>query len=311
MPRKHRLISIALYTLGFGATFLVLFGFVGAYWPLADSVAHFRFHLVALAILAAMGMLGLRQWRTASVYGIAGVAGLIGMTPAVPTWSGQPELRGGQAFTLAQLNVSFENSKLESVAELVRREGADLVTLQELTERTARIVGLLSPDYPYHVVCGSWGVGGVAVMSRFPLAAGESRACVEKRRLTWLRVMVHGRPISVASLHLHWPYPYGQVRQLDQLEGQLARIPRPVLVAGDFNAAPWSHSVHRVAVATDTRVAEGLRMTFAVRLKDWLPKLSVPIDHVLLPRAVSSVKIRATPGPGSDHAALVAKVALP
>ena len=119
-----------------------------------------------------------------------------------------------------------------------------------------------------------------------------------------------GRPVSVASVHLHWPYPFSQASQIDRLEVRLRDIPRPVLVAGDFNAAPWSHAVSRIADATDTAVAGGLRFTFFIAPIRWAPSIAMPIDHILLPGGFSPAAIRVGPGPGSDHRSVVARLAL-
>ncbi len=276
--------------------------------PLADSVAHFRFHLTAIMVFAAVVLFVLRDRRAAGFACAVSVFGVIGMAPAFPTWNAAGA--GETSITIFQLNLLYRNSELEAVAALIRDEGADVVTLQEVTKKTGRLLKILQKEYPYSVLCRFATVGGVAVLSRLPLAPGSSPGCADKGGLAWLRVMAGGRPLSVASIHLHWPYPYRQPAQLDRLQPHLEAIPRPVLLAGDFNAAPWSHAVARVADATGTTVAGGLRFTFGVRPIRWAPAVAMPIDHILLPGDIAPLDVRSVPGPGSDHAALVARLAL-
>ena len=261
-------------------------------------------------VFAAVVLLLLRDRRAAGFACAASVFGVIGMAPALPTWNAAEAGAGETPITVFQLNLLYRNSELEAVAELIRDEGADVVTLQEVTKKTGRLMTILEKQYPHSVLCRFAAVGGVAVLSRLPLAPGASRGCADKGGLAWLRVMAGGRPLSVASIHLHWPYPFGQPRQLDRLQPHLEAIPRPVLVAGDFNAAPWSHAVTRVAGATGTSVAGGLRFTFEIKPIGWAPALAMPIDHILLPDSVAPLAVRSVPGPGSDHASLVARLAL-
>jgi endonuclease/exonuclease/phosphatase (EEP) superfamily protein YafD len=290
----------------------VIFGFLAPWLPLADSVAHFRLHLAVVAILAALAFGLWRDWWKAGFAGLVSFVGVVGMTPAVPLLYAPPSGGEESAVTLVQLNLSFRNRTPDAVAAFVRREGADIVTLQEVTARTGRVIDLLAKDYPHSIRCPfSPRVGGVAVLSRFPRAPGESQGCVEGKGLAWLRVMAGGRPVSVASLHLSWPFPFDQAGHINEIEAPLRDIPRPVILAGDFNAAPWSHAVNRVEEATDATIARGLRFSFHIRVTRWTPPVPMPIDHVLLPAQLQPTEIRVTRGPGSDHRSVVAKLAFP
>ena len=300
------LISVA----GTLAGVLLIYSFLAPWAPLADSVGHFRFYLAVVTILAALAFCFWRDWWMAGVAGAVSFAGIVGLTPAIPFWDSAPSGGASPAITLVQLNLSFRNRTPEAVAAFVRRERADIVTLQEVTAKTGRVLELLAKDYPYSIRCSFLPrVGGVAVLSRFPRAPDASAGCVEGKGLAWLRVMVGGRPVSVASLHLNWPYPFAQARHIGDIDAPLRDIPRPVLLAGDFNAAPWSHAVSRIEDATDATVARGLRFSYDIRVKLWALPVPMPIDHVLLPAELLPIEIRLGPGPGSDHRSVVAKLA--
>ena len=112
-----------------------------------------------------------------------------------------------------------------------------------------------------------------------PIAEG----CVEGEGLAWVRIEFGGKPVTIAGLHLDWPYPYDQPTQIDALEPQLKALPRPIIVGGDFNAAPWSHAVARIAQETGTSVVGGLRMSWRV-LPKWAASVPMlPLDQILLP----------------------------
>ncbi|MEE8445317.1 MAG: endonuclease/exonuclease/phosphatase family protein [Alphaproteobacteria bacterium] len=291
--------------------FFILFSFLAPWYPMADSVAHFRFHLTAILVLTAILLAVVRDWRFVGVSLAVSAAGIAGMAPAFPAWGGAGADDGAPVITIVQLNLSFRNAMPEAVADFIRREQADIVTLQEVSGKSGRVIDILADDYPFRVLCPAGRVGGLAVLSRLPMAPDQSAGCAERGGLAWMRVMAGGQPVTVASLHLHWPYPFGQERHIDRLEDNLRELPRPVLLGGDFNAAPWSYAVDRVARATGATVAGGLRFSFDIRLRNWTPAISLPIDHILLPDGLALLDVRLGPGPGSDHRSIVARFAMP
>jgi endonuclease/exonuclease/phosphatase (EEP) superfamily protein YafD len=262
-------------------------------------------------LLATVMLAVVREWRSVGLAAVVSVAGIAGIAPAFPVWGGAGADGDVPAITVVQLNLSFRNATPDAVADFIRGEQADIVTLQEVTGKTGRVIDILAEDYPIRVLCPAGRVGGQAVLSRLPKAPGVSAGCIEGEDMAWMRVMAGGQPVSVASLHLHWPYPFGQERQIGRLERHLKDLPRPVLVAGDFNAAPWSHAVDRIEAATGTAVAGGLRFSFDIGFHGWWPTVPMPIDHILLPDGLAPLGVTLGPGPGSDHRSVIARFAVP
>lgn len=310
-----RIFAKTLMLATLAAALPVLFSLLAPWLAAADSVGQFRFHLTGLLLALAVLQLAIRQWRRALFCAAISAAGIAGMAPALPGWNAKSAVASpadaARTLTLVQLNLSFRNTTPAAVASLVRREKADVVTLQEVTARTGRAILLLGKEYPYRILCPFSGVGGVAVLSRYPLTGRVSRGCADGQGLAWIRVDVGGQPISIASVHLHWPWPFRQNDQIERLKPDLKEIPRPAIVAGDFNAAPWSASVARVARDTDTKVAPGFRFSFDIRFADWTPPVAVPIDQILLPSEIVPLNIRLGPASGSDHRSVIARFSLP
>ncbi|MEY8837495.1 endonuclease/exonuclease/phosphatase family protein, partial [Cribrihabitans sp. XS_ASV171] len=149
------------------------------------------------------------------------------------------------------------------------------------------------------VFCPFAAVGGVAVLSRFPKVPG-SETCVAMQGLAAMRVETPLGKVTLASIHLHWPWPHGQAAQVDRLLPVLEALPRPVILAGDFNAVGWSHSVARIARATGNERIGPHAGSFV------LPHVPYPvtIDHVLAPGGAAEVMPRL----GSDHFGVLARV---
>src|SRR5690606_41338760 len=61
--------------------------------------------------------------------------------------------------------------------------------------------------------------------------------------------------LEVGALHLHWPWPFSQSRQIDDMAPLLAETAQTAILAGDLNATPWSAAAARIADAGDmTRI---------------------------------------------------------
>ncbi len=86
----------------------------------------------------------------------------------------------------------------------------------------------------------------------------------------------------------------------------LASVARPVLVGGDFNMVPWSHTLARFAQATGTERAGSILYTLPLA-GGWV---ALPIDHVLVPRGMGRSGTRRLPLLGSDHHGVLAGFAL-
>lgn len=310
---SSRLKSLLLLLMSRGgglAAVALAFGFLAPWFSVADSFSHFRFHLLLALGIAAVALTFLRAPVRAMLAFALILPGIGGLAPALPAATNVTKLEQEAAFTLVQLNLNFLNEKADDAVRMIRESNADVVTLQEVSSFVWVEVASLFKDYPYNVVCQYSRVGAVAVFSRLPFASGNGpqQGCVIGEGLGWVRLEVGGRAVTVASMHLQWPFPFGQTAQVDRLESHLRALPRPVVVGGDFNAAPWSHSVTRVGEAARASVVEGLRLTLYRPSLKWVPGLGLPIDHVLTAPGLVTHSVKRGPFVGSDHLPVIARL---
>jgi endonuclease/exonuclease/phosphatase (EEP) superfamily protein YafD len=89
----------------------------------------------------------------------------------------------------------------------------------------------------------------------------------------------------------------------------------PLIVAGDFNAAPWSWLVERAAEVTGTTVLGGYRVTWKGRYRTPLGALPEPwghqIDQILLSSGIGIASVETLALPGSDHRGLLVSLRVP
>lgn len=273
------------------AALCVLGGLMAPLHPALDSLG-IAMPYAALALLAAALLLRLR----AALRLAAAAVGLAGLLPIAAT-AHAPAEPGKPALRLLQHNLFFKNDAADLDERILAH---DVVTLQEV-RAAAPMLAELPAGWTMRA-CGDTNVGATAVATRLvPLAQG----CLNDGH-AWMRVATDAGPVTVVSLHLHWPWPAAgdrQARQIARLAPLIRALPRPVIVAGDFNQMPWSAAVDRIAEAADTEVAPGLRVTLA--LLDGLARL--PIDHVLIPEGWGA-RVEPAGRHGSDHVALAAEL---
>jgi endonuclease/exonuclease/phosphatase (EEP) superfamily protein YafD len=281
----------------------LLAGFLNPWFALADSLSHFRLHAVAALMLAAAAYSVFGAWRLMVTAIAAAALGLFGAVPALPFWPQDADVNGTKLKVL-QFNTYLHNRTPEKSAAWIAGNAPDVVMLQEVTEaNTVRIRDALAALLPAHATCKFSGPFSVTVMSRHRKL---QEGCVTGEGLVWVQIDVGGKPVTAASIHTHWPYPFGQWAQVDKLTADLAKLPQPVILAGDFNAAPWSETVRRVARASGTELVPGLRLTLRMARVPMLP-----IDHILVSPGLSATDVRVGPVIGSDHLPVVAEIGLP
>lgn len=294
------------------AALAVLAGFGGGWWPLLDLVAAFRLHLAVLAGgLAAIAALG-AHWRAA---GLAAGAALVAGASLGPALESSARPGGSRALSLLYGNVQETNATPDGLARRLIARGADVLVTSETPRALAE---RLAAHYPHRLVTGTRGNSRrTAIWSRFPLREGRLHLnnTVAPTGASAVVELGGGVRLGLIGAHFSRPTESAQPRQVAALGEIAAGLPRPLVVVGDFNAAPWSATLTRAAALSDTRIAGGYRVTWKGAYATPLGALPEPwghqIDHVLVSGEVGIESIETLPLPGSDHAGLLARLRLP
>ncbi len=285
-----KLIRIVL-AIGLGwAALGVWAGFGGAFHPAGDSIALLRIILGVICFLGCLWQIK-PLWRV-----ILGGTGAVALLTTLPLFfGGQP---GGE-LTLYTKNIWFGNTDTAALARDIRDSRAEVVMLQEVSNRNEAILASLAGDFPHQHLCRFSGWNGIAVLSRYPFS--DDTICSDPFGLAAARISRDGQQIWIGSVHFYWPYPYGQQRSRDAARAILEQLEGPVVVAGDFNMFPWASSVQQVGRAANATLAGPIRPTFMIK---GVPLL---LDHVLAP---GGGHLERRPLLGSDHNGVVARVHL-
>lgn len=118
-----------------------------------------------------------------------------------------------------------------------------------------------------------------------------------------------GTEVTLAMVHLTRPFPLAefgrQANQVEQLSAELANIPRPIILTGDFNALPWSKTLTQLSAAMAADHAQWVG-TFPPG-----SPLKLSIDQVRVSGGLKIVALETGPFVGSIHLPLVATIAFP
>ena len=299
---------------GLGLVTALVAGFFGHLHPALDSFSHLRLHLAALTILCGAVLLAIRQFDVSAVLFLAAGAAIIltwqgvALEAADQRLSTQPPPGNRATYRLLHLNLRHDNPSPGEVLSLIGRTQPDIVALTEVSDMWRERLEIIAHAYPHSLLCPPPSpIGGVAILSRRPFAEGNEPACHERGALAVARIDLSGEAINVAALHIGWPWPFDQPRALPRVTRHLARLRGPGIVAGDFNAAPWSWTVRSIAQESGFRIVEGVGSTWLfLSMPDWLRRhIGLPIDHLMAKGGVAPHAIERRGDAGSDHLPLL------
>lgn len=295
-------------------------GYFGEAVPFFDTLAHFRAHGAAALLVLAVVLILFRRLTGALLAAVIAAYAALSVVPfLVPRTSldeRMPAVAAGASgeLSLLQMNLRFD-ADTEPALALIDRLKPDILTLQEVDVPWVKSLSALEGDYPHRAFCESDevpGVGGVAILSRFPFAEAPALCRPYDGFVARQIVVDPRRSVTIVSEHLQWPWPFEQHRQFARLRADLADLPAPVVVAGDFNATPWSATVKRYAAVTKTRPLTGIGATWLDRrlFRPALAWIGLPIDNLLVSKGISVERVERQAATASDHRPILLRFAV-
>ena len=321
-------VHFLLYLILFAIALPLFLGYFNDLHPLFDSFSHFRVHLLIIFLPILLITAFFHEKKATYLY-----LSLVGLGALYLYFVTQPfkaePLDPNRTHTLKhlQFNLNFKNRCMDDFNAYLKETKPDVLTLQEVTPEHRESLRELQykpyalelsknypfierekGEYPYQSYCKFQSVGGVAILSKYPINE-EKSVCLEGKGLLWSQIIVDEQPINIVSIHTYWPYPLHQPEQIDLIKQVFQHITPPTLIAGDFNAAAWSHTVKEIERVSQTKVVEGMRWSIALEKQfSAIPNFKLAIDHVLLSKEFQVEEIFVEKGLGSDHFPIVSKI---
>lgn len=298
--------------------------FFGRYNWIADLFTHFRPQLLALAALCLVVTAALRQWSLA-VVALACLG--VHLTPLLAPIPAGAAVAAGPSVRLLELNVEHNNDRYAAFADLLRREHPDIVVLAETWSRGWHDhLTAMHDAFPYASLSFPHGRQDVTILSRYPITGVEllHPYWPDGKRLYYTiveaRIDVKGEPLTVYAVHPPHPADRALWRQRNAYLGWLARrvaaapAGSRIVVAGDFNATPWTPWYGRFLEESGLADGAGTSWQAPTRHPIWPVRwawLGIPIDHVTISRRIAVDHYRVGKDVGSDHLPVLADLRLP
>lgn len=271
-----------------------------------------RIYLLLLAGLTGLGIALAGARRSGLVIAAVAVGGLAWMAV---DYRARVAPAGEQAdLTVLWFNVLYDNPLgAGELASAIRNSGADVVFLTEINRMEPEIGDVLSAEYPHQdVTCGKHGDCGIHVFSRFPFKVERSRRfSLGAARLRQVEMTLpDGRRLQLLATHWGKTWSLSQSHKDRFVARHVIRDIRddePLIMLGDFNAAPWSRRLLDLERDYGFRHAPLPVATWPVTLGS----LGVPIDHVLLRGDAGLVSLQSWGRElDSNHLGLLARIDL-
>ena len=269
---------------------LILFGYLGAWFRPADSIALLR---PVLACVALLGLVSLHNWTARCVVAGIALASLLTVLNPFQSHPADGDIR------IYSKNLWFNNQQMAAVAADIIDAQADAVFLQEVSNRNSDLMDRLRDVFPHQHICQFSTLTGVAIASKYPFRSTPQ--CSDKRAIAAAQITFQDQPLWLVSVHIPWPWPSKAAHYDESALQLLATLSGPKIIAGDFNMFPWTHRVQNFARLTDTQVAGPLRRTMTFK------RMPLSIDHALAP---GGGRVNMRPLLGGDHHGIVADLLL-
>jgi endonuclease/exonuclease/phosphatase (EEP) superfamily protein YafD len=284
--------------------FAALAGFAGgAHWAL-DLLANFRPHGALIAavvlVLAAAG----RFWINASV---AALTLLLQLAVVLTPWPRLNAQRDANELRVATVNLHVGNDDPQALIDWVAQTDLALVVVIELSPNAAaKLNAAWRARFAYSEVRPSSGPFGLGVWSRTPISHPQWSA-LGPLALPSLAVQLPARKLTLLATHPFPPLGASGTAARDLGLAELAQwrqqMPGDVLIAGDLNAAPWSHAFRALQKNAPIYAGSHQFLPWGTWSPGaWPPALGVSLDHLLLSGTGYTVLRREfSPDIGSDH----------
>jgi len=326
-----------------GLTLLLLLSLMGVaagLWPSLDLVNHFRPLLLAAAALGLVGSLVVQPGLRLPLALLALITCGLQAWYLLPIYLERVRQDVGtraDALVLVTANLHYANREMAPVVAFLRDLDPDLVFLQEVAP--ASLEGLqqgLADRYPHAAHCVDRRYCNLAILSHRPLSAAAASSVGRRHDDTLPRLsapgwrfaegaladpakaaagllaevgLADGSSLRLFAVHLSWPIPADRhAEQLRWIAERLAAMPsEPTILAGDFNATPWSVALADFEKGLPlARASQGV-LSFPTPQRAPMPILA--IDQVYLSDGLAAGSVVRGPDIGSDHYPLVARFA--
>jgi endonuclease/exonuclease/phosphatase (EEP) superfamily protein YafD len=306
-----------LLAIGLCAGLCALLGCLGSLWWFFDILSNFQpqYLLTLLCVCCLLPLYG--KWRWSLGLSPLMLVGLVSIVPLYIPAKSVPS-KGG-TYKLLSFNVLSQNSDVKGMLAFIERENPDFIVMTEFTDKWKAVWPALAGRYRTRICEPSTDNFGIALFGRFDAEIHLSRTDDEYGLPTHYAdfALPDGGKFRLVGIHSLVPKGAEFSMERDKALLQAARLCRdtglPSILAGDFNATPFSSIYRRVlkeGVLRSSSKGRGLCLTWPSSGFFFLKPLAMQIDHCLVSKGVNVLSWRTGPDLGSDHLPVIVEFSL-
>ena len=280
-------------------------GWLGRWFWFFDLFSHFRLQQVGFLLLSLPFLAG---WKKQRLLVLTLVMLVLAGKPLLIYWPGPAASGASPAqgpVRVLYANVNVANPHHDTIVSVLMKDKPDVLVISEIS---APLYDVLKPhleEYPYREVVPRNDCFGLGVFSRLPVVSMDIRFLGEAR-LPSIRCVIGPESQGVVLWATHPVPPMGQREwtwrneQVKTLVGEIMSDPRPAIVVGDLNMAPWCSwfGMFKAAGLKDSAEGMGLVPTWPFYFPDFM---RIPLDHILVSTDIPVLQRDVLSLPGSDH----------
>ncbi|MEM6526916.1 MAG: endonuclease/exonuclease/phosphatase family protein [Chloroflexota bacterium] len=284
------------------------------YWAL-DVLTHFTIQFALLLLLCLIAGAAARvNWRYLLVMVVGLVPNLVILYPYYLPSAPAQAAPGTDAMTLVSINVYAGNNDFEAIVDYVLENDPDLVLF---TEARYEFIEHLEQSefataYPHVYAEPSRWTRGLMFASKTPFTSAETIYTTERSRFLSVVMDWQGQPVTFFSVHPLPPLNSRWTQSRNDVYTAYVEyvnaVETPLIMVGDFNAAPWSSPLRQLTASTGLQpgaYGHGIRPTWF-----YLGVIQAPLDYMLVSPEWDVVRYQTAGNVGSDHLPLVAAIRL-
>jgi len=301
--------------------FATILSWIGLAHERLDILSHFRLHFSILAISLALLFCINLSWRWATIatllasFNFLTSIGLPQTSMAFANQNPQSKL----VLKIMSINTLYLAKNDAQIIEIIERIEPDIILMQEVPPWKTGILEHLRKQYPWQEHCATPTQCEVALLSRHPWQYSESGIYGQDGgAMAFARFGRELNSLTIASIHLRWPFKSPQLSNLSdafqQLE-PLKNIDGSLIIGGDFNSTTWSTVLRDFSKSTNLKSAGSFQATWPVRSPQtglshtWLfPQFQ--LDHIFVSDDIEVIDFRRGNDTGSDHLPLISEISL-
>jgi endonuclease/exonuclease/phosphatase (EEP) superfamily protein YafD len=274
------------------------------------------------ALIPAYGLAAVALWKSQREMAVVGVllsATQLALVMGAAGWHG-PQLIPSNALPVrvVSANVLYSNPDVSQLGNDIAEEGADVVVLQEVTERVLGELrgSALWSEYPHRSIAVEPLYHGSATFSKFPIT-NDLPIDVVGYPMILTDMQTPAGTVRFLNVHTVAPLTSADARVWAQQFAALKRIaqesPYPLIMAGDFNATTDHGPLERILDSNLRDVFREAGSGFGSTWPQWnsLVPPVMRLDHVLVSSHVHVGQLTDSPSTGSDHRRLISEIGIP